>query len=212
MTASNHVAEHEEHDNPQVVRIASAVVPTSHGDFTAHAYRSTVTGDEHLAYVMGEPHDDDPTLVRLHSECLTGDVLGSLRCDCGEQLELALSMIAAAGTGVLVYLRGHEGRGIGLANKIAAYELQDLDGLDTVDANTAQGLPVDARDYGVGAAILVDLGLSSLRIMTNNPAKIRAVEQHGLVVVEKVALSTMRTEHNHRYLETKRDRLGHDLG
>lgn len=191
--------------------VARAEVPTAHGVFMAHAYRSDLDDSEHLAYVLGDIDSYDSTLVRLHSECLTGDALGSLRCDCGEQLELALSAIAEAGSGVLVYLRGHEGRGIGLANKIAAYALQDRDGLDTVDANTVQGLPVDARNHGVGAAILVDLGVRSVRVMTNNPAKIEAIEAVGLTVADKIALPTTRTEHNHRYLETKRDRLGHDL-
>lgn len=211
MTESNHGTEPRGTETTRVHRVAAATIPTDHGEFTAYAYRSISTGDEHLAYVMGEVQGAEPVLVRLHSECLTGDTLGSMRCDCGEQLDLALRAIADAGSGVLVYLRGHEGRGIGLANKISAYALQEFDGLDTVDANTAQGLPIDARDYGVGAEILEDLGLRAVRMMTNNPAKIEALEAHGLVVVEKISLPTTRNEHNHRYLETKRDRLGHDL-
>jgi 3,4-dihydroxy 2-butanone 4-phosphate synthase / GTP cyclohydrolase II len=149
-------------------------------------------------------------LVRVHSECLTGDILGSLRCDCGGQLEQALRAIATEGCGALVYLRGHEGRGIGLAHKIRAYALQDQ-GLDTVDANTAQGLPADSRSYGVGSQILGDLGISRLRLITNNPAKFGGLESYGLTLVSRVALPVLETPHNVRYLRTKRERMGHDL-
>lgn len=195
-----------------VLLIAKATVPTKYGDFVAHAYRDTTTGQEHLGYVMGDLNSVTAPLVRLHSECLTGDALGSARCDCGQQLDMALSAIAEEGVGVLVYLRGHEGRGIGLANKIQAYALQDLDGLDTVDANTAQGFPVDARSYDAGALILSDLGLSTVRLMTNNPTKVDSLVSHGFAIVDQIALQTDRTPHNLRYLETKRDRLGHTIG
>jgi 3,4-dihydroxy 2-butanone 4-phosphate synthase/GTP cyclohydrolase II len=200
----------------QLVELAaSAQMPTEFGDFRALAYRSTLDGIEHLALVMGDVtaagRSEAGALVRVHSECLTGDILGSLRCDCGAQLEQALRAIAEEGTGMVVYLRGHEGRGIGLTHKIRAYALQD-DGLDTVDANTAQGLPVDARSYGVGAQILADLGVSRLRLITNNPAKYGGLDGYGLTIVGRVALPTAVTPHNVRYLRTKRDRMGHTLG
>ncbi len=194
--------------------IASSQMPTAFGDFRAMAYRST-DGTEHLALVMGDVAaaggSAQGALVRVHSECLTGDILGSLRCDCGAQLEQALRAIAAEGCGAVVYLRGHEGRGIGLAHKIHAYALQD-DGLDTVDANLAQGLPVDSRSYGVGAHILADLGASRLRLITNNPGKYGGLEGFGLEVVGRVSLPTAATAENVRYLRTKRDRLGHHIG
>lgn len=194
-----------------IERVAHAVVPTVHGDFTAYAYRSQSDGEEHLAYVMGDLRATANPLVRLHSECLTGDVLASDRCDCGQQLQLSLEMISSEACGVLVYLRGHEGRGIGLSHKIRAYSLQDNEGLDTVDANTAQGLPVDSRDYGVGAAILADLGLSTIRLMTNNPKKVAELQESGFEIVERMQLEVNRTPANIRYLETKRDRMGHSL-
>ncbi|SFL44192.1 bifunctional 3,4-dihydroxy-2-butanone-4-phosphate synthase/GTP cyclohydrolase II [Geodermatophilus ruber] len=194
--------------------VASAQMPTEFGDFRALAYRSTVDGTEHLALVMGDVaaagRSEAGALVRVHSECLTGDILGSLRCDCGGQLEQALRAIADEGTGVVVYLRGHEGRGIGLAHKIRAYALQEQ-GLDTVDANTAQGLPADSRSYGVGAQILGDLGINRLRLITNNPAKYGGLDGYGLAVVGRVALPTVVTAHNVRYLRAKRDRMGHQL-
>jgi len=195
-----------------VLHIAEATVPTKYGTFVAHAYSNPADDQEHLAYVMGDPRSADVPLVRLHSECLTGDALGSARCDCGQQLDLALSFIADAGVGVLVYLRGHEGRGIGLASKIQAYALQDQNQLDTVDANVAQGLPIDARSYEAGASILRDLGLSTIALMTNNPAKVTALTNAGFVISEQVLLHTEPTPHNRRYLETKRDRLGHTIG
>lgn len=194
--------------------IAESALPTRSGSFRAVAYRSTIDGLEHLALVLGDVaaagRSKDGVLARVHSECLTGDVLGSLRCDCGDQLDGALQAIAAEGCGVLVYLRGHEGRGIGLAHKIRAYALQE-EGLDTIEANRAQGLPVDSRSYGVGAQILSDLGVRRLRLITNNPAKYGCLDGYSLSIVERVGLPTAVTEHNLRYLRTKRDRMGHDL-
>jgi len=198
-------------DGTVVERGARAQIPTRHGEFTAHAYRSVPDGPEHLAYTMGNIAEAGAPLVRLHSECLTGDVLGSERCDCGQQLELALVAIAEERCGVLIYLRGHEGRGIGLGHKIRAYALQDLEGLDTVDANIAQGLPVDSRDYGVGAAILSDLDVTSVRLLTNNPDKTRALRERGFTITEQVPLISASNQHNSRYLSTKRDRMGHTL-
>jgi len=192
-----------------VEHFAAATIPTRYGDFTAHAYRSHGDGEEHVAYTMGDLVSAAAPLVRVHSECLTGDILASERCDCGYQVQAALWMIAEEGVGALVYLRGHEGRGIGIAHKIRAYSLQDEDGLDTVDANTAQGLPVDSRDYRVGALILNDLGVTSMRLMTNNPTKHRALEAFGLTVVERVALEIESTPDRAHYLATKRDRMGH---
>lgn len=197
-----------------VEAVASANMPTVFGDFRAVAYRNTVDGGEHLALVMGDvasaSNGPRGVLTRVHSECLTGDILGSLRCDCGAQLESALRLIAQEKCGVLVYLRGHEGRGIGLAHKVTAYALQEQ-GLDTVDANLAQGLPVDARSYGVGAQILADLGVSKLRLLTNSITKVNGLAGHGLSIIERISLNTEETPHNVRYLRTKRDRLGHDL-
>lgn len=197
-----------------VEQVATSSMPTAFGTFRAVAYRSTLDGNEHLALVMGDISEagrsDRGALVRVHSECLTGDILGSLRCDCGGQLEQALRAIAAEGTGALIYLRGHEGRGIGLAHKIRAYALQDQ-GLDTVDANTAQGLPADSRSYGVGSQILGDLGVSRLRLITNNPAKYGGLASYGLEIVERIALPMVETPHNVRYLRTKRERMGHHL-
>lgn len=201
---------HRRRSEKLVEHFAEARIPTRYGDFTAHAYRSVLDGVEHVAYVMGDVDGGDPPLVRVHSECLTGDILASLRCDCGSQLQMALQMIAEEGRGVLVYLRGHEGRGIGIGHKLRAYALQD-EGLDTVDANTALGLPVDSREYGVGANILADLGISAMRLMTNNPAKYGGLEGYGLEIVERVPIVTQPTAENVRYLETKRTRMGHDL-
>lgn len=194
--------------------MAGSTMPTAFGDFRAIAYRSTLDGTEHLALVMGDVaaagRSPDGVLVRVHSECLTGDILGSLRCDCGGQLEQALQAVAAERCGVVVYLRGHEGRGIGLGHKIRAYAMQEQ-GLDTVDANTAQSLPVDARDYSIGAQVLADLGAHRIRLMTNNPAKHRGLDGQGLSIVDRVTLPVVETQHNERYLRTKRDRLGHEL-
>ncbi len=193
-----------------VERVAEATVPTRHGDFRAVGYRSTLDAVEHLAFVRGDLGDGRDVLVRVHSECLTGDVFGSLRCDCGPQLDAALEQVAAEGRGVVLYMRGHEGRGIGLMHKLRAYELQD-GGADTVDANLELGLPADARDYGTGAQILAHLGVRSMRLLTNNPAKRAGLEGYGLEVVGRVPLAVSPNPRNLRYLRTKRDRMGHDL-
>jgi 3,4-dihydroxy 2-butanone 4-phosphate synthase/GTP cyclohydrolase II len=193
-----------------VERVVEARVPTRHGTFTAIGYRSLIDDREHMTLTMGEMGDGEAVLTRVHSECLTGDVFGSLRCDCGEQLDQALARIAEEGRGVVLYIRGHEGRGIGLLHKLAAYRLQD-EGLDTVDANVHLGLPVDSRDYGVGAQILYDLGVRSMRLMTNNPTKRAGIEGYGLSILEQVPLSIDANEENRSYLRTKADRLGHDL-
>ena len=193
-----------------VTKVAEARLPTRHGEFRAVGFRSTVDSDEHLALVVGDVADGAPVLVRVHSECLTGDVLGSLRCDCGPQLDAALQTVAREGRGVVVYLRGHEGRGIGLLHKLAAYGLQD-GGRDTVDANLDLGLPADARDFGIGAQILRDLGVAQVRLLTNNPAKVLGMTEVGLEVTERVPLPVHLTPENAGYLRTKRDRMGHDL-
>jgi 3,4-dihydroxy 2-butanone 4-phosphate synthase / GTP cyclohydrolase II len=190
-----------------VHRVTEARIPTAYGTFRAFAYESH-DGRTHLALVKGEPRGRDAVLVRVHSECFTGDVLGSIRCDCGMQLHDALRRIGEADTGVLVYIRGHEGRGIGLRHKLEAYSLQDT-GLDTVEANIELGLPADARDYGVGAQILADLGITTMRLLTNNPTTRAGLEGYGLRIVERVPLQSAPTEENVRYLETKRDKLGH---
>jgi len=182
-------------------------MPTQRGSLRVRAYRDSVTGADHLA-IVADPLGPVP-FVRLHSECLTGEVLGSAKCDCGPQLEAALDVIAREG-GVVVYLRGHEGRGIGLVDKLRAYRLQE-DGLDTVDANTALGLPVDARDYGAAAAILDDLTVQRVRLMTNNPDKVRQLRDHGIEIVERVPLVVRNGARSDRYLETKRTRMGHLL-
>jgi 3,4-dihydroxy 2-butanone 4-phosphate synthase/GTP cyclohydrolase II len=194
----------------QVVRLAQTRLPTAHGIFRAHGYRDVVTGSEHVALVLGDVADGAPVLARVHSECLTGDTFGSLRCDCGPQLRAAMAAVTAERRGVVVYLRGHEGRGIGLAHKLRAYELQDA-GRDTIDANLDLGLPADARDYGTGAQILADLGVRSLRLMTNNPAKLAGLEGYGLRIVDRVPLPVYPHPENIRYLRTKRDRMGHAL-
>ncbi|MFJ3767722.1 bifunctional 3,4-dihydroxy-2-butanone-4-phosphate synthase/GTP cyclohydrolase II [Streptomyces sp. NPDC090082] len=195
---------------PTVRREAEVHLPTAHGEFTAYGYRSTVDGVEHVALVHGEIGDGEDVLVRVHSECLTGDIFHSLRCDCGPQLQASMDRITEAGRGVVVYLRGHEGRGIGLLSKLRAYELQER-GRDTLDANLELGLPADARDYAAGAQILGDLGVRSLRLMTNNPDKIEALGRHGLRVEGREPMPVQAGEHNLRYLRTKRDRMGHDL-
>lgn len=198
------------HNEKLVTRMGQAQVPTDWGNFTCTAFRSDIDDTEHLAFSMGDIEDGLPILVRVHSECLTGDVFASRRCDCGPQLQSAMALIAREGRGIVVYLRGHEGRGIGIAHKIRAYSLQD-GGLDTVDANTELGLPIDSREYGVGAQILADLGAHKLRLITNNPAKYGGIEGYGLEVVERVALNPIPTEENLKYLQTKRDRMGHLL-
>ncbi|HUX85671.1 MAG TPA: GTP cyclohydrolase II, partial [Chloroflexota bacterium] len=174
-------------------------------------FEDVVRHDQHVALTMGDPSTGDPVLVRMHSECLTGDIFGSLRCDCGEQLHHAMAMIAAEGRGVIVYLRGHEGRGIGLHNKFLAYELQDR-GLDTVEANEQLGFPPDLRHYGIGAQILVDLGVRRMRLLTNNLQKVAALDGYGIEEVERIPLIVEPNEHNRRYLQTKQAKLGHLLG
>ena len=193
-----------------VKRIAESQLPTEHGDFRAVVYENVLDGQQHVAMVYGEIDAQRATLVRVHSECLTGDVFGSQRCDCGPQLHTAMAKVAGEGSGVVVYLRGQEGRGIGLGHKIRAYALQE-EGRDTVDANLEQGLPVDSREYGIGAQILVDLGVTNMRIMTNNPAKYGGLDGFGLNIVERVAIESLPTEHNIHYLRTKRERMGHLL-
>ena len=193
-----------------VRRVAEAVIPTQYGPFNAIAYETDHEDQQHIAFVRGNPTGDRPVLVRMHSECLTGDVFGSLRCDCGVQLDDAMRRVAEAGEGVVVYMRGHEGRSIGIVHKLQAYKLQD-GGFDTVEANIELGFPVDARDYGTGAQILTDLGLRQLRLLTNNPEKRAALEGYGLEVVERISLDTVPTVHNLRYLQTKRDKMGHDI-
>ncbi len=193
-----------------VERIATTRLPTEFGDFTAYGYRNDIDGGEHVALVHGDLGGGADVLTRLHSECLTGDVLGSRRCDCGPQLEAAMAAVTGAGRGVVVYLRGHEGRGIGLLSKLQAYALQD-GGRDTVDANLDLGLPADARDYGTGAQVLHDLGVQSVVLLSNNPAKAVALDRLGVSVSERRALSILPTVDNLRYLRTKAARLGHDL-
>ena len=192
-----------------VERVAEARLPTVHGEFTAVSYRSIVDKDEHVALVMGRITPDEPTLVRVHSECLTGDVFGSVRCDCGEQIHLALGAIANEGRGIFLYMR-QEGRGIGIHNKLKAYDLQD-GGLDTVDANVHLGLAPDLRHYGIGAQILADLGVVKMRILTNNPKKVVGLESFGLKLVDQVPIVAHPNKENSRYLETKRTRMGHIL-
>ena len=193
-----------------VERVADTVLPTRFGTYRTVGYRSVLDGQEIIALVVGEIGEGDDVLVRVHSECLTGDVFGSQRCDCGPQLDAALDRIQAEGRGVVLYVRGHEGRGIGLLHKLQAYQLQD-GGSDTVDANLELGLPADSRDYGTGAQVLADLGVRSMRLLTNNPAKRAGLEGYGLTITERVPLPTHPTEHNVEYLRTKRDRMGHDL-
>jgi 3,4-dihydroxy 2-butanone 4-phosphate synthase/GTP cyclohydrolase II len=197
---------HENH----VRRVAETRLPTAHGDFTAYGYAISIDDSEHIALVHGDLGDGTEVLTRVHSECLTGDVLGSHRCDCGPQLDEALQRIVAEGRGVVVYLRGHEGRGIGLVAKLQAYQLQD-GGRDTVDANLELGLPADARHYGAATQILRDLGVQSVRLLTNNPAKTTGLEEYGVTVTERVRLTPRPNDHNLAYLLTKRDRMGHDL-
>ncbi len=209
---------HRRRFEKHVNRVAQARIPTAHGEFVAYGYDSVLDGIEHIAMVRGDltgPGPDgsaggEEVLVRVHSECLTGDVLGSLRCDCGPQLDAALAAVAAEGRGVVLYMRGHEGRGIGLLHKLQAYQLQEA-GADTVDANLALGLPADARDYGMGAQILVDLGVRSMKLLTNNPDKRAGLEGYGLTITGRVPLPVRVSPENLAYLRAKRDRMGHDL-
>jgi 3,4-dihydroxy 2-butanone 4-phosphate synthase/GTP cyclohydrolase II len=198
------------HKEKLVRRVAETKLPTEFGEWRCIAYKAITDPDEHVALVHGEVDGDEPVLVRVHSQCVTGDVFGSRRCDCGEQLHMAMQMIEEAGNGVVVYMR-QEGRGIGLHNKIKAYGLQD-GGMDTVEANEALGFPADRRDYGIGMQILVDLGLRKLRLLTNNPSKRAGLEGFGLEIVERVPLLATPNKHNLRYLETKRKKMGHLLG
>jgi 3,4-dihydroxy 2-butanone 4-phosphate synthase/GTP cyclohydrolase II len=193
-----------------VRRVAETMIPTRWGDVHLTAYRSIIDPDEHAALVIGDISTPEPVLVRVHSQCVTGDVFHSLRCDCGEQVELAMDRIAEEGRGVFVYMR-QEGRGIGFCNKVRAYALQDSEGLDTVEANEALGFPADRRDYGIGMQILVDLGLKQIRLLTNNPSKRVGLEGYGLEVVERIPIIAQPNPHNMRYLKTKRDKLGHLL-
>ncbi|MCX7911699.1 MAG: bifunctional 3,4-dihydroxy-2-butanone-4-phosphate synthase/GTP cyclohydrolase II [Dehalococcoidales bacterium] len=192
-----------------VSRVAEAKLPTPYGEFRVIAYKSTTDPDEHLALVMGDVATDEPVLVRVHSQCLTGDVFHSLRCDCGEQIEMAMKRIAGEGRGVLLYMR-QEGRGIGIHNKIKAYALQDK-GLDTVEANVSLGFKPDPRDYGIGAQILADLGVRNMRLMTNNPKKLSGLESYGLNIVEQLPITTKPNQYNRKYLLTKKKKLGHLL-
>ena len=208
VTVADLVAYRRRHDN-LIERVVSTTLPTAFGDFVAVGYRSLVDNKHHVALVKGEVAGKPDVLVRVHSECLTGDVFHSLRCDCGEQLESALAMIEREGMGVLLYL-SQDGRGIGLLNKLRAYKLQE-EGLDTVDANLRLGLPADLRDYGIGAQILSDLGLSSIRILTNNPKKISGMSGYGLSVTDQIPIQHLPNPHNEAYLRAKRERLGHTL-
>jgi 3,4-dihydroxy 2-butanone 4-phosphate synthase/GTP cyclohydrolase II len=198
------------HREKLVRRVSEARIPTKYGDFTAYVFASLLDGTEHMAFVRGEVAGKQRVLVRVHSECLTGDVFGSMRCDCGVQLDQALASVAAAGEGVVVYLRGHEGRGIGLGHKLRAYTLQDQ-GRDTVEANVELGFPADSREYGIGSQVLVDLGITTMRLMTNNPAKYGGLEGYGLEIVERVPLRTSPTDENIAYLRAKQEKMGHLL-
>jgi 3,4-dihydroxy 2-butanone 4-phosphate synthase/GTP cyclohydrolase II len=202
--------EHRRHREHLVLRTAEAQIPTEHGEFTAYTYESSVDGMVHVALVLGDVGDGQQILVRVHSECLTGDVFGSMRCDCGDQLHGALAQVGKEGRGVILYIRGHEGRAIGLTHKLRAYRLQEQ-GRDTVEANVELGFAADPREYGIGAQILVDLGVRSMRLLTNNPAKRAGLEGYGLSIVERVPLETRPTQENIAYLRTKREKLGHLL-
>jgi 3,4-dihydroxy 2-butanone 4-phosphate synthase/GTP cyclohydrolase II len=203
------IVHHRRTSERLVYRVSEARIPTEHGVFQAIAFHDTTTREDHVALTFGEIVDDPAPLVRVHSECLTGDVFGSLRCDCGDQLAAAMERIATEGCGVVLYMR-QEGRGIGLANKLRAYELQD-GGLDTVDANNHLGFAADLRDYGVGVQILRGLGITDIRLITNNPKKTEGFRAYGLNVIEQLPLTVQPSEHNRRYLDTKRTRMGHTL-
>lgn len=211
MTSISEIIAHQRGRERYVERGAESVLPTDFGEFRAVTYRNLLDDVEHVALVKGDIGDGEDILTRVHSECLTGDMLGSLRCDCGPQLHAAMDSIQREGRGVVLYLRGHEGRGIGLMHKLQAYQLQDA-GRDTVDANLELGLPADARDYGIGAQILADLGVRSMRLLSNNPTKRAGLEGYGLSIAERVPLIIEPNAHNERYLQTKADRMGHDLG
>jgi 3,4-dihydroxy 2-butanone 4-phosphate synthase/GTP cyclohydrolase II len=202
--------EFRRHSERMVRRVVETRLPNAHGDWRALGYQNSLDGTEHLALVYGDLGDGERVLVRVHSECLTGDVLGSLRCDCGAQLDAAMAAVAAEGRGIVLYLRGHEGRGIGLLSKLRAYHLQDS-GADTVDANLELGLPADAREYSTGAQMLADLGVRSVRLLTNNPAKVRGLSGFGVEVAGRVPLPVTPNAENLRYLIAKRDRLGHEI-
>jgi 3,4-dihydroxy 2-butanone 4-phosphate synthase/GTP cyclohydrolase II len=202
--------EHRRRTERQVTRVVTTRIPTRHGEFRAIGYQSDYDEREHVALLRGDIGDGEDVLVRVHSECLTGDVFGSLRCDCGAQLDSALARVAQEGRGIVLYMRGHEGRGIGLLHKLQAYQLQDA-GADTVDANLELGLPADARDYGTGAQILVDLGVHSMRLLSNNPAKRAGLEGYGLTISGREPLPSHPHPENLRYLRTKRDRMGHEI-
>jgi 3,4-dihydroxy 2-butanone 4-phosphate synthase/GTP cyclohydrolase II len=204
------LVQYRRHSERVVRRVVETKLPNAHGDWRALGYQNVVDGTEHVALIYGDLGDGEGVLVRVHSECLTGDALGSLRCDCGAQLDAAMAAVAAEGRGVVLYLRGHEGRGIGLLSKLRAYHLQD-NGADTVDANLELGLPADAREYSTGAQILADLGVRSVRLLTNNPAKVGGLSGFGIEVADRVPLSVTPTPENLRYLIAKRDRLGHQL-
>jgi 3,4-dihydroxy 2-butanone 4-phosphate synthase/GTP cyclohydrolase II len=193
-----------------IKKVATAKLPTEFGEFDIVGYESILDGTDHIALVKGDISSGEDVLVRVHSECLTGDALGSLRCDCGPQLRAAMRKVATEGRGVVLYVRGHEGRGIGLLHKLQAYQLQDA-GADTVSANTALGLPADARDYGTGAQILVDLGIKSMRLLTNNPTKRAGLDGYGLTITESVPIEIEPNDFNVDYLRTKRDQMGHTL-
>jgi 3,4-dihydroxy 2-butanone 4-phosphate synthase/GTP cyclohydrolase II len=210
MISIEQLIHHRRRYENHVQRVAETRLPTAHGDFTAYGYRITIDDSEHVVLVHGDLSGEEPVLTRVHSECLTGDVFASARCDCGPQLEEALDRIVEEGRGVVVYLRGHEGRGIGLVAKLQAYQLQD-GGRDTVDANLDLGLPADARHYGAATQILRDLGVGSVRLLTNNPDKVASLEEYGVPVRERVPLTTRPNDHNIGYLLTKRDRMGHQL-
>jgi 3,4-dihydroxy 2-butanone 4-phosphate synthase/GTP cyclohydrolase II len=203
--------DHRRHRERLIRQVAEATIPTRYGNFRAHAYESAIDGRVHVAMVLGDLGDGQAVMTRVHSECLTGDVFHSLRCDCGAQLDDALRKIGEEGRGVVLYIRGHEGRAIGLAHKLQAYQLQEA-GRDTVEANLELGFPADPRDYGIGAQILYDLGVRTMRLLTNNPAKRAGLEGYGLSIVERVPLETEPTAENRDYLATKRQKLGHLLG
>ena len=202
--------EHRRRREVLVARVAEAAIPTPYGEFRSYAYESTVDGRTHVALVLGEIGDGTGILTRVHSECLTGDVFGSLRCDCGAQLERAMAMIGEEGRGVVLYVRGHEGRAIGLTHKLRAYELQDR-GRDTVEANLELGFPADQREYGIGAQILVDLGVRTMRLLTNNPQKRAGLEGYGLAIEERLPIQTEPTPQNVNYMRAKREKMGHVL-